>query len=312
MRLDRAGHRERQQVRGHLRPLAGVGRGRRGHAAVRDAALQRRIDFRERDRHRRRAERLDQLRHRRRERAHAQRLEIVERLDRLVAEEHLRAERPDRQHLCAEALGDALVEDLAIGIHRRLQVVHVGGDADQVDAFEERIVARREADLRGDDVVGAAAHEPQRIGEIEPERHELRAVGAQAGARAGDALHRGHLERILRLHRWRSGSASAPGSARARLCARDQPQAATVATTENQHVSPLLPSRTSLLSATSPRQAVRGEREKQHRAAAQSANIRSNIHAAGGVHALRLCIGSMSDKEARCASSSSTPTPPTS
>ena len=102
-------------MRGHLRPVAGIGRGRRGHAAIRDAALQRGIDFGERDRHRRRAERLDQLGHRRRERAHAQRLEIVERLDRLIAEEHLRAERPDRQHLRAEALADALVEDVAIG-----------------------------------------------------------------------------------------------------------------------------------------------------------------------------------------------------
>ena len=203
MRLDRAGHRERQEVRGHLRPLAGVGGGRRRHAAVRDAALERGIDFRERDRDRRRAERLDQLRHRWRERAHAQRFEIVERLDRLVAEEHLRAERPDRQHLRAEALGDALVENLAIGVHRGLKVVHVGGDADQVDAFEERVVARRKAYLRRHHVVGAAADEPQRIGEIEAERHELGAVGLQAGARAGDALHRGHLERILRLHSWR-------------------------------------------------------------------------------------------------------------
>ena len=196
MRLHRAGNRERQQMRRHLGPFAGIRRGGRGDAAGGDAPLQCRIDLGEGERHRRCAEPFEQRGHGGGEGAHALSAQIVEGADRLAAEQHLRAEGPDGQNLGAEAGLDALVEGLAEGVHRGAKLIDVGGNADEVDALQEGIVARGKPDLRRDDVEGPGAHEAQRIGKVDAEGLELAAVDAHALRRV-EAFHRRGLDREL-------------------------------------------------------------------------------------------------------------------
>ena len=102
-------HRERVHVLRHLVPARAIAGRRAGDGAVDHAALERRIDFREADRDRLAADRLDEIVLRAARRAHAPALHVGERGDRLAAEEHLRGERIGRDDAHVEAL-ELLVE----------------------------------------------------------------------------------------------------------------------------------------------------------------------------------------------------------
>jgi hypothetical protein len=159
----------------HFRPTGRIRRARSGDRAVDHAALERLLRLAEGDRDRNAADLLDEFGERLIVDPNLLALEVGQPLDRRIAEHDLRPERPQPQQLCIPALLQALVEDLAVGLYDLAGNVVVRVEADNVEAQEERLVAR---DLR------------------EPQRHHVEKPGLE-DTQAFGILDADHVHRLV-------------------------------------------------------------------------------------------------------------------
>ena len=144
-----------------LGPAGRIGRGGAGDGAVDGAQLQALGDLAESHGDRRAADAFHELGHHAVENADLHALEACQVLDRLGAEDDLRAERPYAQELEVELLLQAQVHVALVGRNHLLGGLVVGIEPDHVQAQDHRLIARHLAHAQAHHVVDAGLHHPQ-------------------------------------------------------------------------------------------------------------------------------------------------------
>ena len=154
---------ERKVVGRDFRPVSGVARRRRRDRTIGDTALQARVDLLERERDRRSADGLDEGGHGRGIGADLEPLEILQPGDRRLAVEDLWAVGPQRHHLGIELRLHPRAENVPIGVDRLFQLVQGWRHADEIEAFQKRVVPRRLSHRGLHDVERTLAAEAQGV-----------------------------------------------------------------------------------------------------------------------------------------------------